>query len=51
MVGKAWKQEPEAAGHIILAARKQREVNTGILFFFFLFSDQDFSLWGGTAQI
>lgn len=24
MVGKAWKQEPEAAGHIVLAAREQR---------------------------
>lgn len=27
--GEDMEQEPEAAGHAILAARKQRELNTG----------------------
>lgn len=34
------EQEPEAADHVILAARKQREVNTSAQFAFSFYSDK-----------
>lgn len=39
MVGRV-EQEPEGADHVILAARKQREVNTSAQFAFSFCSDK-----------